>query len=238
MNHAYVDGSQQGDVGGWGVILLSPGQLGARHCGRARVADNGACELLAVLEAVQLAPPGQPLTIHTDATCAVQAVRRGTLHPQQSELGERVRRLAHERGIRLSVTLTPRAARRLQEAHQLAVGARLEVAPSVPERPQVRVRVRKLAWGARADLTFKRDGQTERAAPLLPEQEGVPPALLALGELVRRARPGEQLNVLMDSTLVPSWWQEPDLAVHPGARATLEEIRAQADGRGVTLEFE
>ena len=237
MNHAYADGSQAEGVGGWGVVLLVPGLPQAHHCGRAPVADNGACELLAVLEAVRLAPEGQPLTVHTDATCAVQAVRRGTLHPQQSELGARVRRLAHERGVRLSVVVCPRSARRAQEAHQLASGARLGMPASVSEQPQVRVRVRKLAWGAQASLTFKRDGQIERAAPLLSPLEGVPPALLALRELIRHARPGEHLSVRLDSALVPSWWQDPDPAAHPAARAVLEEARAGADAHEITLEF-
>ncbi|WP_342667538.1 RNase H family protein, partial [Deinococcus pimensis] len=112
VNHAYADGSQQGELGGWGVVMLVPGQPDAHHSGLASVNDNGACELVAVLEAVRRAPPGQPLTVHTDATSVVQAVRRGTRHPDQTELGAEVRRLAQERGIELRVSTLRRDARR------------------------------------------------------------------------------------------------------------------------------
>ena len=224
-------------MGGWGVVLLVPGHPDAFHQGQVRITDNGACELLAVLEAVRLAPAGQPLTVHTDATCAVQAVKRGTLHPEQSELGAQVRRVAHDRGIALKLSLGPRDARRMREAHQLASDARLGV-PSQPlDRPHVRVRVRRLAWGARVTLTFRRGGSTRHVDVPLPAQEGVPPAVLALAELVRRAHDGEHLSVRMDSTLAPTFWKEPQHATHAGARSVLDAARADATHRNISLEF-
>lgn len=237
MNHAYADGSQQGETGGWGVVLLVPGLPDAHHRGLAHIHDNGACELLAVLQAVRLAPEGQPLTVHTDATVVVQAVKRGTQHPDQAELGARVRQLAHQRGIRLSVTLGPRDARRMREAHQLATDARLGVPPKESERPSVRVRVRRVAWGAQVTFTLRRGGHTGRWMEELPPRAGVPPALLALAALLAHAQDGEHLIVRMESALAPLAWANPALTPDPAARTLVEEARAGAQARGITLEF-
>jgi len=238
VNHAYADGSQQGELGGWGVVMLVPGQPDAHHSGLANVNDNGACELLAVLEAVRRAPPGQPLTVHTDATGVVQAVRRGTRHPDQTELGAEVRRLAQERGIELRVSTLHRDARRMREAHQLATDARLGVESVLLTRQHVRVRVRHLGWGAQATLTFRRGGRTERRLLPLPERQGVPPALLALAELVRSARDGEHLVVRMESALAPTLWAKPQHAPHPAATELILTAHEDARSRGVTVEFD
>lgn len=239
MNHAYADGSQQGDIGGWGVVLIVPGQADTHLCGLAQVEDNGACELIAVLEAVRRAPAGQPLTIHTDATVVVQAIRRGTLHPHQNELGQEIRELAHARGIPLRVMLGPREGRRMRQAHQLATDARLGVPQSLPaERQHVRVRVRDLAWGSEATLTYRRGGRTRRVQVPLPAREGVPPAVIALAALVSLAEPGEHLTVRMDSALAPTLWREPAHAAHGAAQAVIGAARADAEARGVSVEFE
>lgn len=238
VNHAYADGSQQDHIGGWGVVLLVPGQPDAHHRGQVEVSDNGACELHAVLEAVKLAPEGQPLTVHTDATTVVQAIRRGTLHPDQSELGAQVRQLAQDRGIELRVRLGPRGARRMQEAHELATLARLGVEPAESGPPHVRVRIRHVAWGAEASLVVRRGGTTARVQVPLPAREGVPPSILALAALITQAHDGERLRVRMDSALAPTLWEDPDRAAHEAARAVARQARQDADTRGITLQFE
>ncbi|PYE54104.1 RNase H family protein [Deinococcus yavapaiensis] len=237
MNHAFADGSQADGVGGWGVVLLVPGRPDARHSGQDEVNDNGACELLAVLHAIELAPEGQPLTVHTDATTVVQAIRRGTMHPEQEELGARVRARAAERGIRLRVSLGPRDARRMREAHDLAAAARRGEALPNREKPEVRVRVRKVAWGAEASFTIRRGGETSRVLRVLPPKEGVPPAVLALSALVREARGGEHLLVRMDSALAPALWANATSAATREAREIVEAAKSDAAARGVTLEF-
>jgi ribonuclease HI len=238
VNHAYADGSQQGEVGGWGVVMLVPGQPDTHHSGLASVRDNGACELLAVLEAVRRAPEGQPLTVHTDATGVVQAVRRGTRHPEQTELGAEVRRVAQERGIQLRLSTLARDARRMREAHQLATDARLGIESTLALRRHVRVRVRHLGWGAQATLTFRRGGTTQRRILPLPEQVGVPPALLALAALVRDALDDEHLVIRMDSALAPTVWNHPDHAPHPAAAAVVRAARQDAETRRITVEFD
>ncbi len=237
MNHAYADGSHQDDRGGWGVVLLVPGAPPAHHSGEEPVSDNGACELLAALHAVQLAPERQPLTLHTDATCVVQAIRRGTLHPHQDEMGAAVRAAARERSITLSVTRESRDARRMREAHQLATNARLGVPDALPGQAEVRVKVSRLAWGSEATLTFNRNGASRRIVVPLGAQEGVAPALLALRAMVAHAEENEHLQVRLDSTLAPTLWSEPEYAAHPAARALLAETRAAAVARRVTLDF-
>ena len=49
-----LDSGQLG-VGGWGLVLLRPGELPARYQGQLDAPDNNAAELRAVLEAVRLA---------------------------------------------------------------------------------------------------------------------------------------------------------------------------------------
>lgn len=237
MNQAYADGSQAGEVGGWGVVLMVPGQPDQHLCGQVPVRDNGACELIAVLEAVRRAPAGQPLTVHTDATSVMQSVRRGSGHPDQNELGAQVRREAHARGIRLQLSLGPRDGRRMQEAHLLAAGARIGQPPMPPERPQVRVKVRPLRWGAEATMTFRRGGESRTARVPLPEREGVPPAVQALAAVVDLARDGEHLHVRVDSALAAALWEEPKRSLYPEALQVLIQARAEAERRHLTLDF-
>ncbi|WP_338122027.1 ribonuclease HI [Deinococcus wulumuqiensis] len=82
MNHAFVDASWQEQpdgrgIGGWGLVLLTPGQLPARHQGQLDAPDNNAAELRAVLEAVRAAPAGEALTVHTDNQTVIACVARG-----------------------------------------------------------------------------------------------------------------------------------------------------------------
>ena len=88
MNHAYVDGSysdsgEYAGVGGWGIVLLLPGQPPRRIQGRAQggagAEDNNATELRAVLEALRHAPEGEALTVYSDNTSTLKSIRRGSL---------------------------------------------------------------------------------------------------------------------------------------------------------------
>lgn len=129
MNHAFVDASWQEQpdgrgIGGWGLVLLTPGQLPARHQGQLDAPDNNAAELRAVLEAVRAAPAGEALTVHTDNQTVIACVARGRGPFLLSELTQEVQKEAGERGVTLRAVYAPRTRRHMLTAHDLANGAR------------------------------------------------------------------------------------------------------------------
>lgn len=246
MNHAFVDASWNedappgGDVGlghgGWGLVLVTPGALPARYQGTLEAEDNNVAEVRAVLEAVRLAPPRQPLHVHTDNEAVIAAVGRGRgpqlLHDSAREVMDE----AEARGVALRVGYAPRTRRHMLAAHDLANEARRGQAGGSPG-PRSDVLIEHDAAWQEARVSLRREAERVHARiPLDPEGE-VPPSAQALLAAVALARPGEALLVRRASHVAQALWQRPERALRDAPRTLLRAARDAADAAGVTVEF-
>ena len=191
MNHAFVDASWHelpdgSGVGGWGLVLITPGALPARFQGQLDSPDNNLAEVRAVLEAVRLAPPGEALTVHTDNEAVIASVGRGRGPDLLHEAAREVMDDAQERAVALRVVYAPRTRRHMLSAHELANGARRGVGGSLPG-VQADVLIEHRPGWTEARVSLRRAGERVTAlVPLDPTSE-VPPsaqALLAANEFL------------------------------------------------------
>ncbi|SEJ77150.1 Ribonuclease HI [Deinococcus reticulitermitis] len=244
MNHAFVDASWQEKpdgrgVGGWGLVLLLPGQLPARHQGRLDAPDNNAAELRAVLEAVRAAPVGEALTVHTDNQAVIACVARGQGPAFLDDLAREVWSEAQARGVRLRAVYAPRTRRHMQGAHLLANDARKGLgspgAGASADHAEVLIEQRPGFPEARVGLR-RRGERLSAVVPLDPESE-VPGSVQALLAAVTLAQPGERLEVRRASPVAQAWWLRPERALRPAARERVAQARSQADGQGVQVLF-
>ncbi|PTA67731.1 ribonuclease H [Deinococcus arcticus] len=245
MNQAFVDASwhevptEEGlsGIGGWGLILIVPGALPARVQGQLRAPDNNAAEVRAVLEAVRAAPPGQPLTVHTDNEAVIASVGRGRGPEFLSEAAREVREEAEVRGVDLRVRYAPRTRRHMQAAHLLANDARRGLGTPGLTETRSDVLIEQRAAGDEARVSLRRPGERVTAHVPLDFASEVPPSAQALLAAVGLALPGEVLVVRRASKVAQALWQRPERALRPGAQALLQGARRAADESGVQVEF-
>lgn len=247
MNHAYVDASWQEQtdgrgLGGWGLVLLLPGQLPARFQGQLDSPDNNAAELRAVLEAVRAAPAGERLTVHTDNQAVIASVARGRGPALLEEAAHALREEAQGRGITLHARAAPRTGRHMLSAHLLANDAR-KGGGGGPHLPQTDVLIEQRPAQPVARVSLRRNterGLTERVTALvdLDFTSDLPPSAQALLAAIHLARSGENLLVRRASRVAQALWQKPERALRPRVSARLHEARQAALERGIQVEFQ
>ena len=245
VNHAYVDGSfDDGAVsglpgrGGYGVVLLLPGQVPQHLYGQLEASDNNATELRAVAEALRYAPAGQALTVHTDNLNVLSAIRHGSRRISQHQEALRVREVAEERRITLHLARARRERRHMQSAHALANDARLERLPAPQLGPHAEVNLTHAPWRDSAVVTLRRPG--ERISAEVPRELGDPLArsVRALLIAVQLAQPGETLLVLHASKLAAALWDKPGRALPGAAQSAVQGVKREAESRAVEVVFE
>ncbi|GHF40367.1 ribonuclease HI [Deinococcus metalli] len=241
MNHAFVDASWHelpdgSGVGGWGLVLISPGQLPARFQGQLDSPDNNVAEVRAVLEAVRLAPPGEALTVHTDNEAVIASVGRGRgpelLHGAAREVTE----AAAAREVALQVRYAPRTRRHMLVAHELANEARRGGGGSVPG-VQADVLIEHRPGWAEARVSLRRASERVTALVALDLESEVPPSAQALMAAVGLAQPGEAILVRRASRVAQALWRRPERALRLAAQSQLREARSLADASGVQVDF-
>ena len=229
--HAFTDGSTARSRGGWGVLLTGPSGP-QRYSGALNTNDNGVAEVRGVLEAVRRAPPRCTLTVVTDSTGTVQAVRTGRCrNPEIERLAQAVRVTAELREIRLTVEYRSREVRGLKVAHTLAnAGRKGERAPPLPAR-EVTVRSHPL----RPTVTVQTQRGDWRTTEEIAGEEGLDAPLTAALHTVRGAEAGERLRLTLDSRLTRAYLRGEVTSRSPAVRAALNEIRRLVSERRVTL---
>ena len=259
VNHAYVDGSYQGDAdgenagAGWGIVLLLPGQPARRLQGRIQLAvppgpltgaeDNNASELRAVLEALRHAPPGEALTVHSDNTSTLRSIRLGSLSVVQDELAALIRHEAALRGTALHLARESRERRHMRAAHELANEAR-RAAPGtllsteLPGQVSAEAIIVQTPWRAEATVSLRRVGERVRLDLPLDPAAPLPPSVQALLGATGLAQAGEVLLVRRATALAQAIWEKPLRALEGEARATVQAAREQAAELGVGVQFE
>ncbi len=242
MNHAYVDASWHeladgSEIGGWGLVLLTPGALPGRFQGQLNAPDNNAAELRAVLEAVRLAPPGEALSVFTDNQAVIAAVSRGRGGQPLAELAREVLDEAQERGVALRVDYVPRTRRHMLSAHALANDARRGLGTPGLDAAQADVLIEQRPALPEARVSLRRSGERVTAHVSLDPLSEVPPSAQALLAAVGLAQPGEVLLVRRASKVAQALWQRPERALRPAAQATLVTARQAAEASGIQVEF-
>ncbi|WP_034386327.1 ribonuclease HI [Deinococcus sp. YIM 77859] len=243
MNQAYVDASwhERPDgygVGGWGLVLLRPGELPTRYQGQLNAPDNNAAEVRAVLEAVRHAPAGEGLTVYTDNEAVIASVGRGRGPHRLADLARAVQDEAQARQVGLRVRYAPRTRRHMMAAHDLANNARRGLSSPEQDGPQADVLIEQRPALPEARVSLRRPGERVTALVNLDPLSDVPPSAQALLAAVTLARPGEVLVVRRASKVAQALWQRPERALRPAAQAQLTQARQQADGLGVQVEFQ
>lgn len=242
MNHAYVDASWHEEdgygVGGWGLVLLAPGELPARYQGQLAAPDNNAAELRAVLEAVRHAPPGEPLNVHTDNEAVIASVGQGRGPQLLAELAREVQDEVAARNVTLRVAYAPRTRRHMLAAHDLANDARRGLTTPAAAGPHADVLIEQRPAVPEARVSLRRHGERVTAHVHLDPLSALPPSAQALLAAVTLARPGELLLVRRASKVAQALWQRPERALRPGAHTALAQAREDADGRGVQVQFQ
>lgn len=246
MNHAYVDASWQeqpdgGGLGGWGLVLLRPGQLPARFQGLLDSPDNNAAELRAVLEAVRAAPAGEPLTVHTDNQAVIACVARGRGPHLLADATRELLDEAQQRGLRLHAHYAPRSGRHMLSAHTLANDARRGSGTGA-HLPQTDVLIEQRPAQPEARVSLRRntgDGGTERVIAIvnLDFASELPPSAQALLAAIGLAQPGEAILVRRASRVARAMWDRPERALRPAVSAQLSAARQEAQIKEVQVEF-
>ncbi|GGR25304.1 ribonuclease H family protein [Deinococcus ruber] len=251
MNHAFVDGSysdsgEYAGVGGWGIVLLLPGQPPRRIQGRAVGAaagvngaeDNNATELRAVLEALRHAPEGEALTVYSDNTSTLNSIRRGSLSVSQDELAALIRREAAERGTELRLHRASRERRHMRAAHDLANEARRDQTGREPAPVHAEALIVQAPWRASATITLRRQGEKVTLELPLDPAAPLPSTAQALLGAVALAQPGETLLIRRASKLARAIWEKPQRALEGAAREAVQAGRHAVQERGITVLFE
>ena len=248
MNHAFVDaswhelpassGQHTVGLGGWGLVLITPGNLPARFQGELEAPDNNLAEVRAVLEAVRLAPANETLHVYTDNEAVIASVGRGRGPSLLHEAAREVMDEAQERGVALRVGYAPRTRRHMLTAHELANEARrgLHGTGLLGVRSDVLIEHRS-GW-TEARVSLRRSGERVTALVPLDLHSEVPPSAQALLAAVGLAQPGEALMVRRASRVAQALWQRPERALRSAAQSQLREARLVADSSGVQVEFQ
>lgn len=250
MNQAFVDASWHEltpeaaleggrlGVGGWGLVLLRPGELPARFQGQLDAPDNNAAELRAVLEAVRLAPEGEGLNVFTDNQAVIALLSRGRGPALLAEQAREVLEGAQARGQALRVAYVPRTRRHMLAAHDLANEARRGQSAPGPSGPHAEILIEQRAGHPEARVTLRRARERVTAhVPFDPLSE-LPPSVNALLAAVQLAQPGETVNVRRASKVAQALWLKPERALRPAAQTQLAQARQVADEQGVRVAFQ
>ncbi len=240
MDGSFDDGAQTGQAGrgGFGIVLMVPGQLPQHLYGRLEAGDNNATELRAVVEALRHAPAGQALTVHTDNLNVLSAIRHGSRSFSQHQEAVRVREEAEARRIELHLARAGRERRHMRAAHLLANDARLERVSAAPLGSHAEVNLTHAPWRDSAVVTLRRAG--ERVSAEVRSETGDPLArsVRALLTAVQLAHPGETLVISHASKLAAALWEKPGRALPGAAQEALLSARAEAGARAVQVLFE
>jgi ribonuclease HI len=98
---AHTDGACSGNPGpgGWAVVFSVGGTVAGEHCGSEAESTSNRMELVAVREAIRLAPAGVPLEVMADSRNAVMWLTGGykRKHPAVIQLCSEIDRLVAER---------------------------------------------------------------------------------------------------------------------------------------------
>ncbi|WP_229671055.1 ribonuclease H [Deinococcus aquiradiocola] len=263
MNHAYVDGSYSAPQdangpdplplgAGWGMVFLQPGHPPRRLQGRidpgstpgpSGAEDNNAAELRAVLEALRHAPPGEPLTVHSDNTSTLRSIRLGSLSAPQDNLAARIRQEAQARGTALHLVRERRDRRHMRAAHDLANEAR-RAPPGTPLPPEGTVQISAEAvitqahWRAEATIHLRRAGERVRLDLPLDPAAPLPPSAQALLGAVSLAQQDEVLLLRRASAVAQAIWTKPLRALEGEARDAVQAARQAAQALNVTVLFD
>ncbi|MFC4638049.1 RNase H family protein [Deinococcus hohokamensis] len=244
MNQAYVDASWHelpdgSGVGGWGLVLLTPGALPARFQGQLSVPDNNVAELRAVLEAVRLAPTGEPLSVYTDNQAVIAAVARQRGPEMLHELAREVQDESSGRAILLRVGYVPRTRRHMLTAHELANDARRGSGGSeAPGLDVAEVLIEQRAGQPSARVSLRRRSERVTAHVPFDPLSSVPPSVQALLAAVSLAQPHEILAVRRASKIAQALWLKPERALRDQAQAAIAQARQHADEHGVQVQFQ
>lgn len=239
MDASWAEQQQNGNwvgVGGWGLVLLVPGQMPQRYQGQLQAPDNNAAELRAVQEAVRHAPAAQPLHIFTDNQAVLAAVGRGRGPALLAEAAHTVQHLAAERAVTLRLSYAPRTRRHMVSAHELSNDARKGILSDLRSEWAEIVIEQRPGWST-ARIRLRR--QSERVAQELPLEplSVVPPSAQALLAALRLVQPGEKVQIRRASKLAQALWLSPARALREQALTQLSQARAQADAAGIVVEF-
>ncbi|WP_291425250.1 ribonuclease H [Deinococcus sp.] len=247
MNHAFVDASWQEqvsgpDLGGWGAVLLLPGELPRWLQGPLSTPDNNAAELQAVLETVRAAPANEALTVWTDNQTVIGLLARGRGPDLLSHLTHEVHNLAQQRGIALNARSTPRTGRHMLTAHQLANEARRGERPRDPVAAPTELLIDHRSPLAQARISLRRRGSSEQLETVTREvrtdpNSDIPPSVQVLLAALQLAQPGESLMIRRASRIAQALWHRPERALRPAVNATLIEARQRASGQGLEILF-
>ncbi|MFC4456469.1 RNase H family protein [Deinococcus sonorensis] len=238
MNHAYVDGSYDAGVGGWGVVLIRPGQPQSRIQGRSEAEDNNATELRAMLEAVRQAPAGERLTAHTDNTSVIRSLRVGSQSAPQDEMAAQVRLEAAERGLELRVARVNRDHRHMQTAHLLANDARRDRSSPPPPAIGAEAVIEQAHWQAEARVSLRRAGERVTLQFPVDPVAPLPPTVQVLIAVLSLAQPQETLLIRRASRLAQAIWERPVRALEGEARDAVQAARSEAAEKRVQVLFE
>ncbi|GGK24874.1 hypothetical protein GCM10008955_18130 [Deinococcus malanensis] len=243
MNHAFVDASwhEQPDgsgLGGWGLVLLTPGALPARFQGQLSVPDNNVAELRAVLEAVRLAPEGEPLSVHTDNQAVIAAVAHGRGPTILHELAREVMDEAEARVMALRVGYVPRTRRHMLVAHALANDARRGAVSPGGYGDVAEVLIEQRAGQPEARVSLRRRAERVTAHVPFDPLSDVPPSVQALLAAVSLAQPQETLAVRRASKIAQALWLKPERALRDAVQMQIALARRHADEHGVQVQFQ
>lgn len=240
MDASWQEQPDGSGLGGWGLVLLRPGQLPARFQGLLDSPDNNAAELRAVLEAVRTAPAGEPLTVHTDNQAVIACVARGRGPMLLADATRELLDEAQERRLPLHARYAPRTGRHMLSAHTLANDAR-KGSGAGTHLPQTDVLIEQRPAQPEARVSLRRNTEsgTERVTALinLDFTSDLPPSTQALLAAIGLAQPGEAILIRRASRIARAMWERPERALRPAVNAQLSAARQEAQMKEVQVEF-
>jgi len=98
----YTDGSclsNPGGPGGWGVVVLSDGQVAEELAGSDPETTNNRMELTAAIRGLERVPAGTDVTLHSDSEYLINTMTRGWKRRRNNDLWAQLDRLVADRKV-------------------------------------------------------------------------------------------------------------------------------------------